>query len=79
MTKVSQKYLGLRYFLLPYYYTLFFAAHDDPQDYLVWQPYGSVLRPLFFQYGDDAKAADIEDEFLVGGGLLVAPQLNIGK
>jgi alpha-D-xyloside xylohydrolase len=31
------------------------------------------MRPLFFDFPDDARAAEVEDQYLFGGQLLVAP------
>lgn len=31
------------------------------------------MRPLFFDFAEDAKAAEVEDQFLFGADLLVAP------
>ena len=72
MAAISRKYLSLRYSLLPYYYTLFYGASKKGFRY------ASVLRPLFFDYVDE-KSIAVDSEFMVGGGLLVAPQLSTGE
>ena len=38
-----------------------------------------VMRPLFYDFPDDQKAWSIEDEYLFGGDVLVAPVLNSGS
>jgi alpha-D-xyloside xylohydrolase len=37
------------------------------------------MRPIFFDFPDDAHAADIDDQFLFGPDLLVAPVLHAGE
>ncbi|HTV41493.1 MAG TPA: hypothetical protein VMF08_13000 [Candidatus Sulfotelmatobacter sp.] len=37
-----------------------------------------ALRPLFLDFPDDAKTATMDDEFLFGSDLLVAPVLAEG-
>jgi alpha-D-xyloside xylohydrolase len=37
------------------------------------------MRPLFFDFVDDKKCNDIDDQFMFGAGLLVAPILHSGK
>lgn len=37
-----------------------------------------VMRPLFFDFKDDKKAWDVEDEYMFGGKLLVAPVMEMG-
>jgi alpha-glucosidase len=56
--------LRLRQRLLPYLYTLFEEAHRTG---------APILRPLLFEFPDDAATYTADDEFLVGSGLLVAP------
>jgi alpha-glucosidase len=61
---INRASIELRYRLLPYIYTLF-NAHT--------QTGAPVMRPLWFEYPDDARTYLIEDEYLVGRDLLVAP------
>jgi alpha-glucosidase len=56
--------LLLRQRLIPYLYTLFEEAHRTG---------APILRPLLFEYPDDAATYATDDEFLVGSALLVAP------
>jgi alpha-glucosidase len=63
-TDINRASIELRYRLLPYLYTLFrdHAGFGVP-----------VMRPLWFEYPDDQRTYLVEDEYLVGGDLLVAP------
>ncbi|HVF68397.1 MAG TPA: glycoside hydrolase family 31 protein, partial [Pyrinomonadaceae bacterium] len=61
---INRASVELRYRLLPYLQTLF---HEHT---LNGAP---VMRPLWFEYPDDSRTYLIEDEYLVGGDLLVAP------
>jgi alpha-glucosidase (family GH31 glycosyl hydrolase) len=54
---------------LPYYYTLFFRAHEQGS---------TVVRPLFFEYPTDVQTFAIDTQFLVGPALLVSPVLQEG-
>lgn len=56
--------IRLRYALLPYLYSEFVkAALSD----------GMYFRPLAFDYPDDPMAREVEDQLLLGEGLMVAP------
>lgn len=61
--------IQLRYRLLPTLYTLAWRAARDNEP---------MVRPLFYVFPDDAKALRIEDAFMLGGDLLVAPVLEQG-
>lgn len=66
----TQQALGIRYSLLPYYYTLHELAHR----------LGTPLwRPLWWKYTtSDAPALTIDRQFLLGDGILVSPALDQG-
>lgn len=66
---ILEKYLRLRYELLPYTYSL--AYHT----YLTGAPY---MRALFMDFPDDANVADIRDEYMYGPAFLVAPVTEQG-
>lgn len=56
--------IGLRYRLLPYLYSEYMkAALRDEM----------MFRPLAFDYPKDTRAASVEDQLLVGDGLMIAP------
>ena len=71
---ISRKYLGLRYELLPYYYTLFYKASRPVNS----TPSATVTRPLFFEFPNDPNTYDIDTQFMVGNGLLISPVLKQG-
>ncbi len=64
-TDACREAIDLRYHLLPYLYDL--AHQDEP-----------ILRPLVYEYPDDANVANISDQYLIGDKLLVAPVINPG-
>ena len=56
--------LGLRYALLPYLYSEFMKAALEDAPY---------FRPLAFDYPADPDAREVEDQLLLGEGLMIAP------
>ncbi len=66
---ILEKYLRLRYELLPYIYSL--AYHT----YQTGAPY---TRALFMDFPNDAEAANIGDEYMFGPAILVAPVTEQG-
>jgi alpha-glucosidase len=64
-----RKALDLRYELLPYMYSL---GHEA---YTTGAP---IMRPLVMEFPADTTVANMNDEWLVGKGLLAAPVLNEG-
>lgn len=56
--------LGLRYALLPYLYSEFMKAALEDAPY---------FRPLAFDYPTDPDARKVEDQLLLGEGLMIAP------
>lgn len=66
---ILEKYLKLRYQLLPYTYSLAYGT------YRTGAPY---MRALFMDFPGDPKAADIPDEYMYGPAFLVAPVTEQG-
>jgi alpha-glucosidase len=64
VTAISREFIALRYRLLPYTYAAFEQASQKN-----WP----VLRPLVLEYPDDPEVTGIDDEYLWGEWLLVAP------
>ncbi|GAB3399030.1 glycoside hydrolase family 31 protein [Flindersiella endophytica] len=58
-----------RYELLPYWYTLAWQAHRSGAPY---------VRPMFWADPDDHQLRRIEDQFMLGDALLIAPILQAG-
>ena len=66
---ICRKYLELRYRLLPCIYNLFYEASETG---------APIMRPLVWQYPDDPAAFALQDQFMLGPDLLVAPVLAPG-
>jgi alpha-D-xyloside xylohydrolase len=67
---ILEKYLRLRYQLMPYLYSL---GHRTQQ---TGAPF---MRGLFMDFGNDPRVADIGDEYMFGPALLVAPVTEQGR
>src|SRR5258707_9878909 len=61
---IIRKYLKLRYQLLPFLYTTLEEAHRNGTP---------LFRPLMLNYQDDPNTYNLDDEFMIGDDLLVAP------
>jgi alpha-glucosidase len=61
---IIRKYLKLRYQLLPFLYTTLEEAHRTGVP---------LFRPLVLNYQDDPDTYNLDDEFMIGSDLLVAP------
>ena len=77
VANISRKVLGIRYSLLPYYYTLLYKAYRPSS--ASSQPSATVVRPLFFEFPQDTTTYDMDWMFMVGGALLISPSLRVGK
>jgi len=66
---IVRNYMKLRYAMLPYNYTLAYqnATTGSP-----------LMRPLFYQFANDTAACRVEDEYMWGQNLLVAPVIRKG-
>ena len=67
--EISRNWIRLRYALLPY---LWQVAHESSSR--GWP----LLRPLSFEFPDDAAATHVDDQFLLGSDLLVVPVFDDG-
>ncbi len=61
---IIRKYLKLRYALLPFLYTTLEEAHRTGVP---------LFRPLLLNYQDDSNTYNLDDQFMIGDDLLVAP------
>ena len=66
---ILEKYLRLRYELMPYIYSL---------GYRTWKTGAPYLRALPLDFPDDPKVADLRDEYMFGPAFLVAPVTEQG-
>jgi len=66
---ILEKYLRLRYQLMPYIYTLGYDAHQTGAPF---------MRGLFMDFPHDPNVANIGDEYMFGPALLVAPVTDQG-
>jgi len=64
---IIRKYLKLRYSLLPFLYTTLEEAHRTGVP---------LFRPLVLNYQDDPNTYNLDDQFMIGDALLVAPILK---
>ncbi|WP_443110653.1 glycoside hydrolase family 31 protein [Caloramator sp. mosi_1] len=68
--EINRRYIKLRYKLLPYLYDLFYQSENKGLP---------IMRPLFMHYMNDKNTYELNDEFLFGENILVAPILEQGK
>jgi len=66
---ILEKYLRLRYELMPYIYSL---------GYHTWETGAPFMRALPLDFPDDPKVADLRDEYMFGPAFLVAPVTEQG-
>ena len=66
---ILEKYLRLRYQLLPYIYSLGYSANQTGAPF---------MRGLFLDFDADRNVAEIGDEYMFGPALLVAPVTEQG-
>lgn len=68
--KICQKYMALREKMRPYIMKQMADAHTSGTP---------VMRPLFYAFPDDKRSWEIEDQYLFGPNILVAPILEYQK
>ncbi|MBM3462300.1 MAG: alpha-glucosidase [Armatimonadetes bacterium] len=61
---ITRKFVELRYRLIPYLYTLLADAARGGE---------LMLRPMFYEFPDDARSVVADDQFMLGSDFLVAP------
>ena len=66
---ILEKYLRLRYQLMPYIYSLGWMTHETGAPY---------MRALFMDFPNDPNVANLGDEYMFGPDLLVAPVTEQG-
>jgi alpha-D-xyloside xylohydrolase len=66
---ILEKYLRLRYQLMPYIYSL---------GYKTWLTGAPIMRALAMDFPGDQRVADIGDEYMLGPAFLVAPVTEQG-
>jgi alpha-D-xyloside xylohydrolase len=67
--QILARYLHLREALRPYVRDLMRQAHEDG---------APVMRPMFYGYPGDDECWQVDDQYLFGGDLLVAPVVRPG-
>jgi alpha-D-xyloside xylohydrolase len=66
---ILEKYLKLRYELMPYIYSLGYSTHETGAPF---------MRPLFMDFPDDFNVINMTDEYMFGPAFLVAPVTEQG-
>jgi alpha-glucosidase/alpha-D-xyloside xylohydrolase len=66
---ICRKYLNTRYQLLPYIYSAIAEGHQSGMP---------LMRSLWLHYPDDRQARALDDTYMFGDSLLVAPVLEPG-
>jgi alpha-D-xyloside xylohydrolase len=67
---ILEKYLRLRYELMPYIYSLGYYTHQTGAPY---------MRALFMDFPNDPNVTEIGDEYMFGPAFLVAPVTSQGQ
>ncbi|MGN0474543.1 MAG: glycoside hydrolase family 31 protein [Acutalibacteraceae bacterium] len=67
---ICRKYIRLRYKLIPYIYDCFRIAESSGLP---------VFRPLVLNFENDKNVTDINDQFMLGEWIMVAPIVDQGK
>ncbi|ETM42904.1 hypothetical protein L914_11515 [Phytophthora nicotianae] len=72
VAEIGRKFIGMRYRLLPYLYTLGYEAHATGIP---------IARAMFFEFPEDTNARSspyVDNQFMLGSSLLVIPVLTEG-
>lgn len=70
VAEASKKAMNIRYSLLPYMYTLFYLAHTTGS---------TVMKALSWEFPNDPTLKAVDNQFLLGPALMVAPALGQGQ
>ena len=62
--EINKKFIQLRYQLMPYIYNAFYQSSVENTP---------IMRPMIYDYQDDPKTQWMDDQFLFGDHLLIAP------
>ncbi len=62
--EINKKYIQLRYQLLPYLYHAFYQSATKNMP---------IMRPLVYEFQDDPRTYWLDDQFMLGDKLLIAP------
>jgi alpha-glucosidase len=68
--KISKKYIEMRYQLMPYLYNAFQDAAETGKP---------VQQPLVYHYQEDENTYDINDQFMFGDSMMLAPVVTQGE
>lgn len=68
--QINRKYIELRYELMPYLYNTFREASETGTP---------IIRPLFYCLENDENAYSIDEQFLFGNDIMIAPVLKKGE
>lgn len=68
--EINRKYIKLRYKFLPYFYDVMRNCEKTG---------APMIRPLLFNYQHDVKTYQINDQFMVGDNIMVAPVVEQGS
>ncbi|SDK47916.1 glycoside hydrolase family 31 protein [Sediminibacillus albus] len=63
---IMKKYIQMRYRWLPHIYSLFAQASKEGLP---------VMRPLFMEFPEDEKTYNLNDQFMIGDNVIIAPIL----
>jgi alpha-glucosidase len=64
--EATRRVMDVRFRLLPYQYTLFYAAHKRGE---------TVLRALSWNFPDDESLKSVDNQFMLGSSILITPVL----
>ncbi len=66
---INRKYIKLRYTLIKYLYDMMYKCENSGEP---------IIRPLLFNYQNDKRTYEINDEFNFGDNILVSPVVEQG-